>query len=248
MGQKIRIIFRGEIVAGEVESVVKQRAAQLFKASPEQVARLFSGKSIVVRKDLPEEEGPRYQERLEKAGMRVYIERMRDKTTPPPPPPPPARPVPPRVPFPEIVTTEDPGPAASPEIPQAFPADLEFVAAQQKTSVYGASKASLLFPPQEEPAAPAIPPGLSLIEEDTAQQEMECPKCGVRQTRRTFCHKCGVDMPSILKAREAEKALLADPGRVLAELHSAGEVVEGKDFRIFDEDEAQGAKGKSHNK
>lgn len=70
---KVRIVFRGEIMSGAAEATVRERVAQLLKASPEQMERIFSGKPIVLRKDLPGEDAPRYQKRLEEIGMRVYI-------------------------------------------------------------------------------------------------------------------------------------------------------------------------------
>ena len=46
MAEKVRIVFRGEIIAGE-KAVVREQAAQLLKATPEQIERIFSGKPIV---------------------------------------------------------------------------------------------------------------------------------------------------------------------------------------------------------
>ncbi|WP_051940417.1 hypothetical protein [Stenoxybacter acetivorans] len=78
MSHKIRIVFRGEIIEGKAKAEVKAHAAQLFKISPERIDRIFSGKPIVLKKDLSADEGLRYQNALEKIGMRAHIETMEE--------------------------------------------------------------------------------------------------------------------------------------------------------------------------
>ncbi|MCL2830374.1 MAG: DUF805 domain-containing protein [Betaproteobacteria bacterium] len=227
MSRKVRIVFRGEIIAGEVEAQVKQRAAQLFKVSPEQVEKLFSGKPIVLRKELPEEEGPRYRKRLEQAGMHVYIEEIEEASSSSSPSP-----------------IEAPRSDPLPDTPgHATPAP-----APAGSSVYKA-KSSLFFSASEPAATAAAPQGTPLaLEQEAPAEEMECPKCGAKQPIRTLCWECGVDMQRILKEREAErgrekaeKGLLAEPGQALAALHGTAEHLERKDPRDTDNAAEKGA-------
>jgi len=134
VSQKVRIVFRNEIIGGVPEATVRERAAQLLKATPEQITRIFSGKPIVLRKELPKEEGASYQKRLEEIGMRAYIEAI-EEAAPPSPPPSSSEPSFGGTPFPEItepftlelISTPAPLPDVSPvpsEQPQASGASL----------------------------------------------------------------------------------------------------------------------------
>ncbi|MCL2830373.1 MAG: DsbC family protein [Betaproteobacteria bacterium] len=270
MSRTVRIVFRGEIVEGETESVVRNRAAQLFKASSGQIGKLFSGKPVVLRKDLPEEEGLRYRKQLEQAGMRVYIERMNAAPSFPSSAPP-SRPVPaestdfgfaPELPSSEATSDPDPvsdagiagpidfgllpleiadpadsGAIAVPDPFSVLPDDAAPVSAPAENQVYK-TRASLIFrAPDEETGVSAIPQKPASTNE-APPEEMECPKCGAKQPRRTLCWECGVDMRLILEEREREvkKKVLAEPGAALAVLQGDGEVVR-KNSRVDDGDE-----------
>ncbi|MGB0126737.1 MAG: DUF805 domain-containing protein, partial [Rhodocyclaceae bacterium] len=54
---------------------------------------------------------------------------------------------------------------------------------------------SLELVPKPEPVAEAPAP---------AENEMTCPACGAVQPKRNLCRSCGVDMPRMLAAKEAE--------------------------------------------
>lgn len=70
--QTWRIVFYGEILEGYTLDDVKAKLAQAFNASPERIAKMFSGKEYVVRKDIPKEKLDKYLAVLEKMGMKVY--------------------------------------------------------------------------------------------------------------------------------------------------------------------------------
>ncbi len=163
MSQRVRIVFRGEIIAGEAEAAVKQRAAQLFKASPEQIERIFSGRPVVLRKDLSAEEGARYRERLEKAGIRVYVEEMKEKNVASPS----SGHASPAVPLPAISETklsesQSQSQSVFEQSPQAAAMPSSVPAGR---SVYGA-KASLFLPASpDQSETPAAPQEIKLEEE-----------------------------------------------------------------------------------
>jgi len=189
MSQKIRILFRGEIIAGEVEAV-KQRAAQLLKASPEQIERVFSGVPVVLRKDLPEEDGPRYQAALEEIGMRVYIEKMEET----------------KAALPQSSTSPPSTRPYSTTEASSFPKIIEPVVPPP------------VEPPA--PSRQHVPPvapsqKLALVEEEVAEEtEVTCPRCGTKQEKSARCRECGVEMPPFPMAQKEANEPVAEPARV----------------------------------
>ena len=67
------IYFRGGVVPGENLDTVKVNLAKLFKASDEKIAAMFSGRPIVLKKDLEEASALKYQSIMEKAGAKVIL-------------------------------------------------------------------------------------------------------------------------------------------------------------------------------
>lgn len=73
MATEYRVIFAGAVLAGFELDAVKQTAGARLKASPEQVNRLFSGCSAVLKKGLSHELGERYIAELRRIGMVVEL-------------------------------------------------------------------------------------------------------------------------------------------------------------------------------
>lgn len=67
------IFFRGETLENFEVDAVKQAMAQLFKASPEKMDQLFSGKVVALKKDLDKPTAAKFKQVLEKAGAKIYI-------------------------------------------------------------------------------------------------------------------------------------------------------------------------------
>lgn len=72
----IELAFYGELIAGAQLDQVKTNLAAMFKASPEQIERMFSGKRVVIRNKLDLETAQKYVQAMEKRGARCQIERM----------------------------------------------------------------------------------------------------------------------------------------------------------------------------
>jgi len=70
---KFDVIFRGQIVKSFDMADVHANLVKLFKSSPEAVARLFSGKEVVIRKDLDYAGAMKYQSALKSAGALALI-------------------------------------------------------------------------------------------------------------------------------------------------------------------------------
>lgn len=67
------IYFKGESLEGFAEALVRQNIGQLFKAPPEKVQQLFSGKVIALKKGLDKTTALKFQAALKKAGAKIYI-------------------------------------------------------------------------------------------------------------------------------------------------------------------------------
>src|SRR5690554_830757 len=67
------IYFRGECLEGFDAEHVKRQLALLFKASPEKMQLLFSGKVVALRKGLDKAGAIKFKQILEKAGAKIYI-------------------------------------------------------------------------------------------------------------------------------------------------------------------------------
>ena len=68
------LVFYGELVAGIAPEQARTHVAQLFKASTEQVERMFTGKRVVIRNKLDAETARKYVIAMEKRGCVCVIE------------------------------------------------------------------------------------------------------------------------------------------------------------------------------
>lgn len=80
MGTRYRILFRGKIHEGYDAALVRKLAAFRLNASPTQIERLFAGKKVMIKGDLPSEEVANlYVDELAKLGMIAWAEPERAK-------------------------------------------------------------------------------------------------------------------------------------------------------------------------
>jgi Zn-dependent protease with chaperone function len=75
--QKYRILFNGDIEPGQELPAVKERLTQLFKTSPEQIDKLFTGKSVTINNNLDYTAAQEYIAELKNAGALCYFEPMK---------------------------------------------------------------------------------------------------------------------------------------------------------------------------
>lgn len=71
------IYFQGEALEGFDIDLVKQNMAKLFQANAQTLAALFSGKTVLLKKDLAKDDALKYQTLLKKAGARIVIKARR---------------------------------------------------------------------------------------------------------------------------------------------------------------------------
>lgn len=70
---RFEVIFRGDVVPGQSLLDVKQRLSELFGAPSAKVDQMFSGRPVVIKRDLDEEAAERYRTALKDAGALVEL-------------------------------------------------------------------------------------------------------------------------------------------------------------------------------
>ncbi|MBR9869968.1 MAG: hypothetical protein GYB26_02375 [Gammaproteobacteria bacterium] len=71
-----QLVFKGECTSGTDVQTARANAKALFKASVEQLDRMFSGQAVVIRNKLDQEQAEKYQAVLKKHGMVVHVQPM----------------------------------------------------------------------------------------------------------------------------------------------------------------------------
>jgi len=72
---KYRVIFKGEIQEGASPDDVKTKLAKILKLSDEKAAKLFSGKPIVIKKNVSQETCNKIKTALNKAGAKCKVKK-----------------------------------------------------------------------------------------------------------------------------------------------------------------------------
>lgn len=68
-----QVVFRGELTGELTEEEVRQKLASLFRMPEEKVAGLFSGKPVVVKRNLDEGTARKFEAAFQKAGAKCEI-------------------------------------------------------------------------------------------------------------------------------------------------------------------------------
>lgn len=71
-----QLVFKGECTPGTDPQVVRNNARNLFKASVEQVERMFAGQPVVIRNRLEQDQAEKYRAVLARHGMVAYVKPM----------------------------------------------------------------------------------------------------------------------------------------------------------------------------
>jgi hypothetical protein len=71
-----QLVFRGECAPGTDVETARNNARALFKASVEQLDRMFSGQPVVIRNKLEQVQAEKYQAVLRKHGMIAHVQPM----------------------------------------------------------------------------------------------------------------------------------------------------------------------------
>jgi hypothetical protein len=71
---KFRLAFKGEIAPGAEIGEVKEKLCALFKTDQTRIETLFSGKTTILKKDIPEDEALKLKTSFEKTGALAVVE------------------------------------------------------------------------------------------------------------------------------------------------------------------------------
>ncbi|MCF6323078.1 MAG: hypothetical protein L3J89_01935 [Gammaproteobacteria bacterium] len=80
--QYFQVIINGQLVEGAELTQTRQNIAKLFKARPDAVEPMFSGKRISVKKNLDQATARKYQQFIIKAGLKAGVAPMPGTTAP----------------------------------------------------------------------------------------------------------------------------------------------------------------------
>ncbi|MFW5825541.1 MAG: hypothetical protein ACOCVV_11335, partial [Marinobacter sp.] len=134
-----QLIFRGECQPGTDVQTARDNARALFKASVEQVERMFSGRPVVIRNRLEQDQAEKYRAVLARHGMVAYVEPMAEQLAAAPPASPEPSPSP-GPSAPERASAPDPAPGKGPSIE---PGDRLPVAGEKADEVLAGSSLGL---------------------------------------------------------------------------------------------------------
>ncbi len=200
METRVQLIFLGEILGGFRLEDVKRSLGELFKLDEAGQARLFSGARVVLKRSVDPAEAQRYVARLAKVGARLYIEPSGHAHAPAPGPQSRAQPAL-ATPLPPLTL-----PATAPAAPAAAPTPKPAMPAAAKTVLPAAAITAVVT------------------------EEIVCPTCGERQSKRLLCRSCATNMPMGIAAKlEAEKEARAarmDDLRARRGVRAGGDVSE----------------------
>lgn len=72
--KKFNIVFYGDLVKGADEQAVKENVAKLFNAGEKQLAVIFSGNRVVLKKNVDSDTAIRYRGKLKQSGIITKVE------------------------------------------------------------------------------------------------------------------------------------------------------------------------------
>ncbi|MFT7561133.1 MAG: hypothetical protein ACI93R_003058 [Flavobacteriales bacterium] len=122
--EKYNLVFKGELVRGADLVDSKKKVQGLFKVSSAQVETLFSGKSVVLKKNLDFATATKYRVAIKKAGCRVDIVEHEEPSTPSPTDQETFKDKPNKVPTPEQKSPVSTKIISRPEMSSSGPSDL----------------------------------------------------------------------------------------------------------------------------
>jgi uncharacterized membrane protein YhaH (DUF805 family) len=178
MAANVQLVFRGEVLDGFKADEVRRQLAQALKLDEDRVAQLFTGARTVLKRSVEPALARRYADKLAGLGAKVHLE---------PSDAPPTTGFAPLPELPDVPQSDAPPPPpwGTPPRPTR-PAPLT---------------------PMIRPAAPApIPAASSAGIALESIEEVTCPNCNERQTKRVYCRNCSTNIEVALANRDEELA------------------------------------------
>lgn len=206
MDALVQLVFFGEALEGFGLDEVKRRVGQLLKLDEARVAQMFSGQRTVLKRAVVHAEAQRYAKVLAQAGARIHIEAS--TVTPA------------TQPITGLTATAPPAASSVPTSSSPFPPiDAAGMATPARPSLSAQPLAALPVPTakpaQSTPALKSLE--LALLAAPV-EEEITCPNCGQRQSKRLLCRFCSTNIEMGIAAKlEAEnEARMAKHDALLA--------------------------------
>jgi uncharacterized membrane protein YhaH (DUF805 family) len=182
MASNVQLVFRGEVLDGFAADEVKRQLAQALKLDEARVAQLFTGARTVLKRSVEPALARRYVDKLAGLGAKVHLE------------PSDAPPTTGFAPLPEL-----------PEVPESTAPPLPpWGAPPRPTRPAPLSPVTPPPAPAPIPAARDTASGAALALE--AVEEVNCPTCGERQSKRLLCRNCSTNIEMALANKQEELA------------------------------------------
>ena len=180
-------------MAGFSEAQVREKLGHRLRLDEPRLNKLFSGQRVVIKRDLSAAEAADWVQRFRAIGAVLHAVPAK---APGAPSLPPASPNAPALPPPPAAKAA-PAPARRAALPPP-PPDTSLMLS--------------LVPDSELPSPPPPPRALApsrasapvAAAATSGPEEVTCPNCGERQSKRVICRSCVCDMPRTLAARQAE--------------------------------------------
>jgi uncharacterized membrane protein YhaH (DUF805 family) len=182
MAANVQLVFRGEVLDGFAADEVRRQLALALKLDDARVAQLFTGARTVLKRSVEPALARRYADKLAGLGAKVHLE------------PSDAPPTTGFAPLPEL--PEVPESAAPPPPPWGTP--------PRPTRPAPLSPLTPPLAPTPIPAARDTASGAALALE--AVEEVTCPNCHERQSKRLLCRNCSTNIEMALANRDEELA------------------------------------------
>lgn len=179
---QVELIFRGEVLDGFAADDVRRVLAERLKLDEPRLARLFTGKPVVIKRGLSAAVAQQWVAQFRAMGARLHARDEKPAAPPTPTPQPALHPAPPPAPALALVPSS---------APPAEPAGLALV--------------PLARDPHAAPAPTPIPPSATHAAA-AGGETITCPVCGEEQPKRILCRACAADMPRGIAAKEEEAA------------------------------------------
>jgi uncharacterized membrane protein YhaH (DUF805 family) len=178
MAANVQLVFRGEVLDGFAADEVRRQLALALKLDEARVAQLFTGARTVLKRSVEPALARRYADTLAGLGAKVHLE------------PSDVLPTTGFAPLPEL-----------PDVPESnAPPPPPWGTPPRPTRPAPLSPVAPPLAPAPIPAARGAALGLEAIEEVT------CPNCNERQTKRLLCRNCSTNIEMALANRDEEQA------------------------------------------
>lgn len=212
--ERFDLVFDGRLATGYSQAQVRQNMAELFSLGETQLATLFSGRPVVLKRSLDKGQAIRFRNRLAQAGALGLIRPhqatdggVQAEEAPAAAASPQVAPRPALAPKPAQPKAGEPKPLVE-KAAVAKPATPSPVVAKPVAKPAVADQSAAVKPVAAAPAS-AAPVSTAPVSEATTGEVVTCPRCGHEQPRADSCGACRMDLRLHLQRLEKRARVVA---------------------------------------